>query len=318
MTLKASALIALALCCAGCGGTPYLPAQTQPPPLWSGESGWRTEFSTLRVNNGQQQTGAVIVEHDVSLARTGIVKQTVNAKEGRGNPIVVPAGSKVFARNFTLMRQGRSLQTFDPIEWCVVLPETVCISWENATRAHYAPTSRQGGFAFLPSPDFFNGVRGPMPEIEEGPVDFGVRFKKQVRLVELSDTKVTLETIYSDGTHAQRSRVDSYKWEIANQMFMQTEDYTVMLTRGADSKTVEVQRLNGPDTPNERTVVLSALVGVDGRVKDARIVVSSGNASMDAKTLEEVKNSWKLTPAVEKGQPIEKWGRFAITFKLVD
>lgn len=327
MALKTSALVALALLCAGCVGTPYRPAQTQPPSAWSGQSGWRLEPSSIRVNRGKQSVGAVIVEQDASLARTGIIKHAVSVRDESGAQIIIPAGSKAFATNFTLMQGGRSVQKFDPIEWCVVLangadgkqpsPETVCIAWESAESAHYARNPRKGGLAFLPSPYLGQGMRGPVPEIEEAPVDLGVRFTKQMRVVELDATNLKLESSYSDGTHVQRSRVDSHKWDTSKMILMRTDDYTLLL-RATDDKTVQVHRLNDPDASDERTVLLNVLVGVDGRVKDARIEISSGSAELDTKTLEEVKRAWQLKPGEEKGQPREKWGRFAVTFKFVD
>lgn len=60
------------------------------------------------------------------------------------------------------------------------------------------------------------------------------------------------------------------------------------------------------------------LIGVDGRVKEARIAESSGEPKIDAMALAEVKRSWRLTPAKEKEKPVERWGQFKVTFKLTD
>jgi TonB family protein len=333
--MKCAALLILALCCAGCASsTAYHLPKTPPPPSWTGQSGWRVEPESIRVNTGTQSVGSVLVEHDVSLTRTGTIKKTILVESRRGRRILIPEGSKAFAVNATMYRQGKSIQKYDPIEWCVVLPSgfrreqpgsaTVCIAWETDTSSLYEVDDQHGGFAFLPTLQLSGGLRGPVPEIEEGPVDFGVRFNKQVRIAELTAEKVTIESTYSDGTNAKRAQLGSYKWDASNsgsprQFLLKTPDYTVALSRAADSKTVEARRLDNPaPMANERTVLLELLIGLDGTVKDGRIAVPSGSPALDEKALEEAKRSWKLTPAMENGEPKEKWGRFTVTFKLVD
>jgi protein TonB len=68
----------------------------------------------------------------------------------------------------------------------------------------------------------------------------------------------------------------------------------------------------------EATVVLQLLIGVDGRVKEGRVAKSSGHPSLDETALKEAARAWKLTPFVENGAAIEKWGNFQVTFKLTE
>jgi TonB family protein len=315
MTLKYSALAILAMICAGCATSPrYQSPTTSPPPLWSGDSGFRLDPQAVRVKTGAHPVGAVIIKQGASLARTGIVKQTIRVGNGNGE-IVIPEGTKAFAIDVNLAPHDRSTSKIEPIEWCVILPRpgTVCIAWESATSALYKRDTWIRGFAFLPALQLSGGVRGPVPEIEEGPADFGVRFTKLVRIHELSGSILVLESSYSDGTNTRLVRHDSYKFG-ASHLLMKTDHYSVAMSRAADGKAMEVRRLDNPDPhATERTVLLELLVGVDGAVKDGRIAVSSGSPQIDGKALEEAKRSWKLTP-----QPKEQWGRFTVTFKFED
>jgi TonB family protein len=333
--MKFSALTIFALCCAGCASsTAYHLPKTSPPPSWTGQSGFRVEPESVRVTTGTHSVGSVLVEHDVSLARTGTIKKAIRVETRRGRRIVIPEGSKAFAVNATMYRNGKSIQRFDAIEWCVVLPNgfrvqqpgsaTVCIAWETDTSSLYEVDEQHGGFAFLPTVSLSGGMRGAVPEIEEGPVDFGVRLKKQVVITELTDEKVTFESRYSDGTNVKSAPLGSYRWNASDsgspkQLLLKTPDYVIAMSRAPDSKSLEARHLDNPaPMTNERTVLLELLVGVDGRVKDGRIAVPSGSPSLDEKALEEAKRAWKLTPAMENGEPKETWGRFTVTFKLVD
>jgi len=60
-------------------------------------------------------------------------------------------------------------------------------------------------------------------------------------------------------------------------------------------------------------VGVDVLVKRDGRIGDARIVVSSGDAVIDASTLKAV-TSWRLEPGRLNGKPADMWGLFTITF----
>jgi TonB family protein len=67
----------------------------------------------------------------------------------------------------------------------------------------------------------------------------------------------------------------------------------------------------------EHTVIVEALVGVDGLVKDARIAQSSGSAAADEAALREIRGS-RLTPGTENGKPVEMWGRYSVAFTVND
>jgi TonB family protein len=323
-TLKRFLWMILVSYCAGCA-TAYRPPSVAPPPLWDGRSGWEIDAGSRRVHEGVKQVGDALVEHDARLIRTGIVKEAIRMKNAYGTELIIPEGAKAFATNFTLITGPRQVrQIIDPIEWCVFLPqgingrragaETVCIFWETEQQARYDQDYQIGGFAFLPSMVTPSGMPGAVPKIEEQPVDFGVQFKRQIRIGEMTESGITFETGFSDGTHFKRSSRNTYDWKNDGTFVYQLGDDTALLTPSPDRTTVDVKFQRSPKS--SRTVTLDVLVGTDGGVVDARIAGSSGNEKLDQAALREVKRTWKLTPATENGQPVEKWGRFSVEFQL--
>lgn len=81
--------------------------------------------------------------------------------------------------------------------------------------------------------------------------------------------------------------------------------------------------LTQPDYPlasiradEQGTVTLELLVGLDGRVLDARIVGSSGYPRLDAAARTEATRRWRLEPATLDGRPVERWHRLKVVFNL--
>lgn len=62
---------------------------------------------------------------------------------------------------------------------------------------------------------------------------------------------------------------------------------------------------------------VDVLVGEDGRVKDAKIVMSSGHEALDAATLREAV-TWRFRPGRVNGTPTAMWNTFVVTFSLYD
>jgi len=67
---------------------------------------------------------------------------------------------------------------------------------------------------------------------------------------------------------------------------------------------------------NTGTAEIEVYVLPNGRVGDARIVKSTGFASMDQSALNEAKRKWRLTPATKDGVPFAQWHRLRVTFRL--
>jgi hypothetical protein len=314
----------LVLGTAGCA-TQYIPPTVPPPALWDGEAGWQTDAHSLRVSEGIKRVGDVIVEHDAQLLRTGIVTETVRLKNAYGTDMIIPEGTKVFATNFTLMTGAQRVrQNIDPIEWCAVLPQgvdgkklgaqTVCIFWENEQRASYNENYEVGGFSFSPllTP---SGMPGPVPKIEDAPVDFGLRFTRRLRIAAMTNETVTLEIVYHDGTNSGHAEPKTYNLKPDGTMVYAIGEDAVIVTPAADRKTAEV-KLQPPQSRQiepgvtEYTVALELLVGAQGFVKEARVLQSSGLPNVDEMALRQAKDDLKLEPFMEHGRRVEKRGRF--------
>jgi TonB family protein len=328
MSRKPLAWTLVALGCSSCA-TPYLPPTVEPPPLWSGQSGWQFDAASVRVNEGVKKPGEIIVEHETRLIRTGIVKEAIRMRNEFGTPLIIPEGAKAFATNFTLVTGVSQVrQKIDPIEWCVFLPqgingsgggaETVCIFWESEQQARYSQDFQVGGFSFLPSMDSPAGMPGVVPKIEEQPVDFGRQFKRQILISKITEKDVTLQFVYSDETNSKLLREGTLNWNADGTLAYEVGETTLMLTRAPDSKSVDVKsRALDPTQYVERTVLLELLVGADGRVKEARIMQSSGSPSLDATALKQAKQKLKIQPATDGGQPVDRWTPFEMKFRLL-
>jgi TonB family protein len=64
-------------------------------------------------------------------------------------------------------------------------------------------------------------------------------------------------------------------------------------------------------------VGVDVFVGKDGRVKETKIVMSSGHQELDAATLKEA-STWRFVPGRLNDELIEMWNTFIITFSLYD
>jgi protein TonB len=67
----------------------------------------------------------------------------------------------------------------------------------------------------------------------------------------------------------------------------------------------------------EGTVRVRVLVGENGRVQEATVGKSSGEAALDDAALEAVRD-WRFEPAKRNGVPVRAWAIVPIEFKLID
>lgn len=63
------------------------------------------------------------------------------------------------------------------------------------------------------------------------------------------------------------------------------------------------------------TVILKLRVGANGSVREGHIAKPSGNDIVDETALSEAVRNWMLTPAIENGTPVEKWGNYSVTYR---
>jgi protein TonB len=66
----------------------------------------------------------------------------------------------------------------------------------------------------------------------------------------------------------------------------------------------------------EGALSLSILIGIDGRVRDAKVVQSSGSAKLDQAAINEAKTHWHLKPATRDGVAFEEWLTLRVVFRL--
>lgn len=143
MPSKAFVLMIAALYSVACVAADEAPT-VQAPPLWSGDVSWILLANSIRVHEGIQPIGAVIVEHDLRFQRTGTLEQSVRLMDASGAEMILPEGSKAFASQMPSLESGVATQGADTIEWCVIppqdpgsKPETICIYWQNEQTARY-------------------------------------------------------------------------------------------------------------------------------------------------------------------------------------
>ena len=86
---------------------------------------------------------------------------------------------------------------------------------------------------------------------------------------------------------------------------------------------LDLQRSQQPEYPGasrrlgeQGTVVIQALVGVDGRVLEAKVLQSSGYDRLDQAALAGVKADYRFVPGTVDGKPQPMWFTFKFNWKL--
>lgn len=247
--MKNTGIVLLGLVCFGCA-SPYVPPTRTPMAPWIGLSGWTFDGNGARVLEGTRRLGEAFIEHDARFIRTGIVEERIEWKSANGTNLIIPAGAKAFAMNFTLVNgETRAKQAIDPTEWCVYLPqgvdgqkqnaETVCIFWESEDRARYFPAD---GLAFEPRLSSTSGMPGVVPKIRQVQVDFGFDFKRQIRVKWITKDAIAIESVFYDGVNATQARVDEFKWGIDGTLAYSFGHASVVIVPSEDRQSIEVRR----------------------------------------------------------------------------
>ncbi len=255
------ATLATTLC--GCATT-YQPPIAPPPTTWIGDSGWIAVAGTEQHFEGIRRQGEVLMEQTMRPRRTGTVMAETRTKTAYGKDFIIPKDTKVWAENFTLVHragwagQKEIHRQIDPIEWCAVLPhgpdgkqsssDTVCLFWESPTQARWMQGYRNGGFGYLPRQYGTTGMTGPVPPIDDSLVDLGAEIKRQVRIARLDAKRLEIESVWSDGSSAQRE-VDSTTgyWGKTNRIVFEAGDNSALeFIASEDHASVRVRRLPAP------------------------------------------------------------------------
>ncbi len=254
--VMATAIVTLCGC-----ATSYQPPTVPPPADWTGASGWEKVPGTEKYFEGARRHGDVLIEETLRPRRTGLVTAEARTKTAYGKEFIIPKGTKVWAENFTLVHrsgwagQKEVQQAIDPIEWCAVLPngpdgkqegsDTVCLFWEGPTQARWMQEYRNGGFGYLPRQYGTSGMQGPVPAIEDSSVDLGVEIKWQLRIARLDNSRLEIESVWSDGTSAQRDgpEVSEY-WRKSKLLTFELGDNTKLAFVASDDySNVEFKRI---------------------------------------------------------------------------
>lgn len=65
----------------------------------------------------------------------------------------------------------------------------------------------------------------------------------------------------------------------------------------------------------EGTVLLGVRIGTDGRVREVRLLRSSGSLVLDA-AASRAAEQWRFQPAQSEGRPVEAWLNVPVPFRL--
>ena len=73
---------------------------------------------------------------------------------------------------------------------------------------------------------------------------------------------------------------------------------------------------NSARNEEEGEVTIAFLVGIDGRVKEAKVEKSSGHRDLDKAAVSQWSSCDKFKVGTENGKPVESWARVAYTWRL--
>ncbi len=80
-----------------------------------------------------------------------------------------------------------------------------------------------------------------------------------------------------------------------------------------------------PDYPSasarlgeEGATSLKLLIGIDGRVADAQLVLSSGSSRLDEAAIKHAKRNWAFSPCTEGGKAVACWHQTKLVWRLED
>jgi len=107
---------------------------------------------------------------------------------------------------------------------------------------------------------------------------------------------------------------DALAWLASNQPSLE-QDYE-FVTSVAQSPDKEVSNaLDETRDSTALTVILKLRVAANGSVREGHVAESSGNIVVDETAVREAVRNWTLTPAIEGGAPVEKWGNYSVTYR---
>ena len=252
--LLTAVLVLLTAC-----STSYTVPTQNAPDVWQDKGAYGLQYieGTLEHHEGLKQQGDALLEFGVEQLRTATIVQDIVWKDKLGRERSIAAGTPAYAAQFTFIksinngRKGYSQNMNarnNPIEWCVPFRnKATCIFWEGPDQARYIDA--MGGVPMRAVPIGGDGVRGPMPELREGDVNFERSLKVEVVIQSLRKSRIDIQTNYTDGVNSvliSDRHFRRYNWDDNNQTIVTTYGATFRLTllRDSGSNVVDVELLS--------------------------------------------------------------------------
>ena len=102
-----------------------------------------------------------------------------------------------------------------------------------------------------------------------------------------------------------------------------TSNESILATSGPSKP--KLLRASKPDYPSasarlgeEGATSLKLLIGIDGRVADAQLVLSSGSSRLDEAAIKHAKRNWAFSPCTEGGKAVACWHQTKLVWRLED
>ena len=211
-------LIALSLGAAACATKPA-------PPLFQGSSGWNALPNTTKLVAKTAEPGELIAEREIKFRRTGTLKTDVKNMLGI---VKMKAGSPVYAVSYA--GQGKN---YSALAWCAPAGsknnvgsfltgenDVECLMFDKMT-GRAVRTDGAGGSRFFARTMKPTSTSIAVPEIEEGPVDFGRRLTLRLSVDSLTGKTMDGIEMFHDGEDQTLLKRTNLKWDengVANWM----------------------------------------------------------------------------------------------------
>ena len=177
---------------------------TQPtPPLFQGSSGWKTLPNTTKLVGEDVDDGELIAERGIEMIRTGTLKTDVKNMLGI---VKMKAGSPVYAVSYA---GGHSV--YGSLAWCAPSVgekdvatfltgenDVECLMFNNKM-GRAVRTDGNGSSRFFASSMTPTSTSIAIPDIEEGPVDFGRRLTLRLNATSLTGKTLEAVEMFHDG-----------------------------------------------------------------------------------------------------------------------
>lgn len=220
------------VCLFACSTATYVvPSETEiAPPIWQMNSeSLSNKFvvGSPKVSTGKLRAGEYFLEYEMSPSRTGIIEDEIQFQSNYGSTVVIPAGTKAYARQFSLYSQkyqnhrpigspvNKSEQN-NPIEWCIPYEKTIyCLFWESSQsvlvnsliRGHH-PLKAAGSLSD-------KGTRIAVPRISEQLVEFETPLILKARIQKITKEHVYVRTYTIDPRNNNRTKVTGINHNLA-------------------------------------------------------------------------------------------------------